>query len=63
MAVYDRARRRQSVRKGRERGCWIYVPFEELAEAGWTRDEPPPLYRVWVPKGRKTMQVQFYREP
>lgn len=63
MAVYDRARRRRSVRKGREAGCWLFVPFEELAEAGFTRDEAPPFYRLWVPKGRKTIQVQLYREP
>lgn len=60
MGVYDRARRRRSVRKQRERGCWIYVPFEELADVGWTKDEDPPFYRVWA-KG-KTLLVQFYRE-
>ena len=32
---YDPALRRRSVRRGRERGCWLYVPAAELEAAGF----------------------------
>jgi len=60
--VYDSARRRRSVRKGRERGCWVYVPGEELEKASIPPADPPPYYRLW-PRKRATVLVQFYREP
>lgn len=44
---YDPLRRRRSVRAGRERGCWVYIPAVELERAGIEPDSPPPLYRVW----------------
>jgi hypothetical protein len=44
---YDPARRRRSVRRGRERGCWLYMPAEELRRAGIDPAGPPPLYRTW----------------
>lgn len=60
MPAHDPAQRRQGVRKGRERGCWIYVTAAELEAIGM--DAPaPPFYRTWT--RRKTLLVQFYREP
>jgi hypothetical protein len=59
--VYDRARRRQALRKQRERGCSIYVPAEELVKAGFDPEGPPPFYRVWGGK-RGSVLVQLYRE-
>jgi hypothetical protein len=58
---YDQARRRRSVRKGRERGCWVYVPAEELVAAGLNPADPPPFYRLWA--RRRTLLVQWYVEP
>ena len=58
---YDHAARRRGVRKGRERGCWVYIPGEALREAGVSTEAPPPYYRLW-PSGRRFL-VQLYREP
>lgn len=61
---YDPARRRQAVRKGRERGAWIFIPASELEAAGVVIDETPPWYRVWPRKaGKRTILVQLYKEP
>jgi len=60
MPVYDAARRRRGVRRGRERGCWLYVPAEVLAEIGIDPAEPPPWYRIW--SRSRTLLVQLYRE-
>lgn len=58
---YDPARRRQAVRRGRERGCWVYIAAEELEKAGRGGDGPPPFYRVYGgPRGG--VVVQLYRE-
>lgn len=56
---YDSAARRQSVRRGRERGCWVYIPAEELDKTGFG-DGPPPFYRCWG-GGRGRTVVQLYR--
>jgi hypothetical protein len=61
-SVYDQARRRRGVRRGRERGCWLYVPAEVLEKASVDPGKPPPFYRIWERKGR-TLLVQFYAEP
>lgn len=58
--MYDRALRRQSLRKQRERGCSIYVPAEELAKAGIDLDGPPPFYRVWGSR-RGSVVVRLYK--
>lgn len=61
---HDQGARRRSVRKGRETGCWVYIPGEQLERAGFAaeRDAPPPWYRSW--DGRKgTVLVQLYRAP
>lgn len=58
---HDAAARRRSSRKGRERGCSLYVSGDELAGAGIDLDGPPPAYRIWP--GRKgTLIVQLYAE-
>jgi len=44
---YDAMQRRQSKRTGREKGCWLYVPAEELVAAGIDPNGPPPFYRTW----------------
>jgi hypothetical protein len=58
---HDQAARRRSKRKGRERGCWVYIPGEQLERAGIDPSGPPPFYRTW--DGRKrTLLVQLYTE-
>jgi len=59
--VYDQARRRCSVRRGRERGCWVYVPAEELRNAGFDPAGPPPFYRLWAQE--RAVRVRLYLEP
>ena len=59
---YDSVRRRRSVRSGRERGCWVYIPAEILAEAGVDPEIGRPWYRVWT--GRKhNALIRLYNEP
>lgn len=57
---YDAMARRQSQRRGRERGCWVYVPAEELQKAGIGPDDDPPLYRTWG-TARGGVFVRLYR--
>jgi hypothetical protein len=57
---YDSAARRRSRRDGRERGCWVYIPAEELAKTGLGADAPP-AYRVWA-GARGRVVIQLYRE-
>lgn len=53
--------RRQSTRKQRERGAWLYIPAEELEASGFDPKGPPPAYRIF--RGRKhQFMVQLYRE-
>ena len=58
---YDSGMRRQSQRNGRERGCWVYVPAEELVKTGVDMFGTPPFYRVWG-NTRGRVVVQLYRE-
>jgi hypothetical protein len=58
---YDAVARRQSKRTGRERGCWLYVPADELEKAGIDPHGPAPFYRTWgSPRG--SVMVRLYRE-
>jgi hypothetical protein len=64
---YDFAARRRGVRKGREKGCWVYIPAVELAAAGIPPDlDGTPWYRT---RGHArsanaaTVIVDLYREP
>jgi len=64
--TYDPTRKRRSLRRRRETGCTVYIDGETLAHAGFTADEPPPLYRTWAGRnpnrsGGRVM-VQLYRE-
>lgn len=58
----DDAARRKGVRRGRERGCWLYVSEAQLLAAGWTRDDPPPYSTIWVAPDRPRLVVNLYRE-
>lgn len=58
---YDDGARRQSMRKARERGCWVYVPAAELHKAGFGPDDPPPFYRTWG-SARGSVMVRLYRD-
>lgn len=61
MKRYDVAARRQSKRTGRERGCWLYIPAEELEKAGIDPTGPPPFYRTWG-TSRGGIMVRLYGE-
>lgn len=58
---YDSAKRRRSKRAGRERGCWLYVPADELVKAKIDPSDPPPFYRVWG-SSRGGLFVRLYKE-
>lgn len=58
---YDPGRRRRSVRTARERGCWVYIPAEELIKTGVSVFADPPLYRVWGRK-RGSVLIRVYKE-
>jgi hypothetical protein len=61
---HDASARRLSARTGRERGCWVYIPLDDLAAAGFS-DGPPPYYRTTgKPHSRNTgtVLVRLYRE-
>lgn len=57
---YDYAERRASVRRGRERGCWVYIPAVELEKTGFDPYGAPPFYRTWG-DARGRIVVQLYR--
>ena len=63
MPTHDQAKRRKAQRKGREKGCSLYISAEQLVEAGLSPSDPPPFYRVWVQPGRPRFVVNLYREP
>lgn len=58
---FDPARRRRALRKGREKGCSIYIPAEILQAAGYPEGSPIPFYRVWAGR-RGGLTVRLYRE-
>jgi len=60
--MYDSAYLRRSVRRGRERGCWVYVPAEELAKTRVGADGAPPRYRTTGRENGSTVVVTFYRD-
>jgi hypothetical protein len=59
---HDAARRRNASRKGRERGCSLYLSAEELGGAGIGPYGPAPQYKVW-PGRKRTVLVQLYQPP
>jgi hypothetical protein len=59
---YDHGMRRQASRAGRERGCHVYIPAEELQKAGFDVDGSAPFYRTWgSPRG--SVLVRLYKKP
>lgn len=60
--THDHARRRKALRKGREKGCSLYIPGRQLMEAGIDPAGPTPFYRTWVRKNRRSVIVSFYLE-
>jgi len=60
MPGYDSALRRRGRRSGRERGCWTYIPAEELSRVGIDPTGPPPLYRTAARQGGRTVIVTLY---
>jgi hypothetical protein len=61
MGRYDHAARRKTVRRGRERGCWLYIPAELLEKAGFDPHGEPPWYRIYGGE-RGRYVVNLYRE-
>lgn len=61
---HDPAARRRTLRKGRERGCSLYISGEQLERMGFAPGEPAPYYRTWESSdGRPRLVVNLYREP
>lgn len=63
---YDALARRRANRSQRERGCWVYIPAEELQRAGIGATEPTPYYRTHGHRRSRnghTVIVTLYREP
>lgn len=58
---YDSAARRRAQRHGRERGCRVFIPAEELVKAGIDPDGPLPFYRTWG-TSRGGVMVRLYKE-
>jgi hypothetical protein len=58
---YDSGQRRHAQRNGRERGCWVYIPAEELIRAGIDPEGPAPYYRTWGAARGSTL-VRLYRD-
>lgn len=58
---HDTAERRQSIRKGREKGCSVYIPAEDLIAAGFDPADPPPFYRTFA-RHKRSVIVNLYRE-
>jgi len=64
--TYDPGRRRKGVRRGRERGCWLYCPAVELEAAGFDPKADPPYYRLTGYQrsaNAGSVIVSLYREP
>ncbi len=58
---YDAPARRRAQRRGRERGCWVFIPAEELSKASVDPTGPVPFYRTWG-TARGTVLVRLYKE-
>lgn len=58
---HDPAARRKAQRRGRERGCWVYIAADDLAAAGFAAGDPPPWYRIWGGR-RGRYIVTLYRD-
>ena len=58
---YDPAATRQSLRRGRERGVWVFIPADELRQAGIDPQADAPRYRLWGRRGGSVL-VRLYRD-
>jgi hypothetical protein len=58
--VADVAARKKAQRRGRERGCWVYIAGEQLEAMGIEPGDPPPEYRIWGAEGRPRAVVSLY---
>lgn len=62
----DHGKRKRAQRQATEAGIRVYIPAEVLEDAGFSRTEPAPWYRV-VGHARSrnagTVLVSLYREP
>ena len=58
---HDTGLRRRSTRGGRDKGCRVYIAAEQLEQAGFDPNDPPPFYRIW-PSSRGGLFVRLYRE-
>lgn len=64
MPAHDPARRRRGVRRGNERGCWVYLTAANLRAAGIEPyPAPPPLYRTWTRPRSALIQLYAAGEP
>lgn len=61
--VADVAALKKAQRRGRERGCWVYIAGEQLEAMGLSPDDPPPLYRVWGASDRPRAVMSLYPQP
>lgn len=63
--MHDPGLRRKAQRRGRERGCWVYIAAEQLAEAGVNPADDVPFYKI--APGRRERRGRFivtlYKEP
>lgn len=59
---HDSGVRRKAQRRGRERGCWVYLAGEQLQRAGLALGDVTPWYRVWGGQ-RGRYVVVLYPEP
>jgi hypothetical protein len=60
---HDHAEPRQSKRSGRERGCWTYIPAEQLAALGIDPNGPAPFYVTTASNNRgRRVFVRLYPE-
>jgi len=60
---YDPGLRRRGVRRGRERGCWVYIPADELEKTRIGAEGSTPYYRTHGRAGGRTVLVELFREP
>lgn len=58
---HDHALRRKTIRRGKEKGCWLYIVAEDLQTAGIDPSGPAPFYRVW-PGKRRGLTIRLYLE-
>lgn len=57
----DASARLRSQRRGRMKGCYVYIAADELVKAGYDPNGPAPFYRVWG-SSRGGLFVRLYSE-